>query len=81
MIDITQKMFNDWKPFIKSEYWEEFVQIRKYDIENHYGPVIRIENVHSCIDTKEIIEKIYHCEKGGKFILEADRAGTDTLPE
>jgi hypothetical protein len=80
MIDLTQKMLDDYKPHIKPESWKGFVQRKKWNVDE-FGPIVRIENEYALSDSTKIIEKRYFHEKGIYFVLEAFRVGLDSLPK
>ena len=77
MKDLTQQMFDDYKPYIKESYWEDFVRDRLTEKE-WFGPIVNIIDVYSD-DGKILFERIYQYEHDlgtpYGFMLDAIRAG------
>ncbi|MCL2220372.1 MAG: hypothetical protein FWC23_09395 [Chitinispirillia bacterium] len=83
MTDLTRKMLDDYKPFIKEGQWPDFVKTRLETI-NEIGPIVNILKVYST-DGKRLLEKVYQCEGalGTPYglSLNSAQAGVDSLPD
>ena len=85
MTDLTQQLLDDFKPYIKKDFWDEFVkkQLEQSKPEND-GPVVKIL-VKYYPGTERIYEKIYQrqyaYERGIETgsVLNAARVKVDSL--
>ena len=85
MIDLTQQLLDDFKPYVKKEHWDEFVrqQLEKSKPEN-FGPVVNII-VKYYPGTDRISKKTYQRQHEYDLgiptgsVLSAVRVGVDSL--
>jgi len=71
--NLTQRMFDDYKPFIKQDHWDEFlVTVLAGDVKR-FGDVVRIEDEYYPDSTK-LRKRRYTYALGGGRVLERIKA-------
>jgi len=61
MENLTQQMLDEFKPFIKSEKWEDHKK-SKLDYIAKHGPIVNILDIYS-VDGKYLLERRYQTER------------------
>jgi hypothetical protein len=89
MTDLTQKLIDDWKPYLEGEHWDIHVREVQAMVERH-GPIVNIEKVYrgdrkDGVPGKRLVKKIYQpasavgTDRGS--VLYAPHVGVHSLPE
>ena len=83
MIDLTQQLLDDFKPYVREKFWDDFVRIHLEDSKpENDGPIVNIL-INYYPGTDRIASKIYqresHLGTPHGLKLDATRVGVDSL--